>query len=84
MIVGGILTFLMSLLRPAVELLPDLSLGVALNSRGAETFLDWVRLAGYMLPFETVFDIFALLVALQVFRIVVSFFKSLWGVLPIA
>lgn len=82
MLTTGILALLMSVFTPLVNQLPDLSADWV-SSVGADTFLEWVSLAGYMLPFDTFFSIFGVIFALQVFRIVVSFLKNLWGVLPI-
>lgn len=84
MVTTTILGLVMKLFEPVINLLPDISLSGTLSSQGADTFLEWVSLAGYMLPFGTFFAIFGIIIGLQVFRIVVSFFKSLWGVLPIA
>lgn len=84
MVTTTILGLIMQLFKPIINLLPDINFGSTLSSQGAETFLEWVSLAGYMLPFGTFFSIFGIIISLQVFRIVISFFKSLWGVLPIA
>lgn len=84
MVVSGFLTLLMALFEPAVEQLPNVNLGGFLNSSGAQTFLDWISVAGYMLPFDTLFTVAGIIIGLQIFRIVIAFFKSLWGVLPIA
>lgn len=83
MITEKVLEFVLSLFRPVVEQLPTIDVSGALNSAGADTFLEWIGLAGYMLPFETFFIIFGIIIGLQVFRIVIAFFKSLWGVLPL-
>ena len=77
MITTSILSVILGLFAPVVELLPDISISGALDGTAANTFLDWISLAGYMLPFETFFTIFKIIIGLQVFRIVVSFFKSL-------
>lgn len=82
MITEIILNFIMLIFSPVIKMLPDLSFSAALNAKGVNVFMDWVSLAGYMFPFETVLRIFGIIVALQIFRIVVAFFKSLWGVLP--
>lgn len=81
MVTQGILEIILKFFLPAVEKLPDINLTV-LSSRGADTFLQWVNLAGYMFPFGTCLIIINIILALQIFRIVVSFFKNLWGVLP--
>lgn len=83
MVTQTILSLILKLFTPIVELLPDINIGAALASRGANTFLDWISVAGYMLPFDTFLTIASIIVALQIFRIVVAFFKSLWGVLPL-
>jgi hypothetical protein len=83
MVTQGIIGLILNLFSPIVNKLPEIDVASTLSSDGANTFLDWVGLAGYMLPFETFFVIFGIIVALQVFRIVIAFFKSLWGVLPV-
>lgn len=83
MVTETILGFLMSLFSPIVEMMPDIDLSM-LSGNSADTFLEWVGLAGYLFPFDTVFDIFKIILGVQVYRIIVSFFKNLWGVLPVA
>lgn len=83
MVTTTILGFVLSIFAPIVDMLPDINMAATLSSDGANTFLEWVGLAGYMLPFETFFVIFGIIIGLQVFRIVIAFFKSLWGVLPL-
>ena len=84
MVTTAVITFVLSIFRPIVDQLPTVDLSNVLYSQGAETFMDWVSLAGYMLPMDTFFTILSIIVSLQIFRIVVAFFKSLWGVLPLA
>ena len=82
MVTTAILAVVLFLFEPVVSLLP--AVDVSGLGSGAEAFLPWVRLAAYMLPMGTFIAIFKIILALMIFRIVISFFKSLWGVLPLA
>lgn len=81
MVMTGIIGIILFLLEPVVSLLPTVDVS-GLGS-GAQAFLPWVKLAAYMLPMGTFVAIFKIILALMIFRIVIAFFKSLWGVIPI-
>lgn len=82
MITTSVINLVLGLLSPLVAKLPDISFGF-LSGETASTFLEWIKLAGYMLPFNTFFQIFGIICALQCVRILIGFFKALWGVLPV-
>ena len=80
MVTQGLLDFVLFITQPIMNRVPDIDLS-GLESAGG-VFLSWISVAAYMLPLGTVRAIFVIILSLQLFRIVVSFFKSLWGVLP--
>lgn len=84
MLLDGIINLILFFFEPILEVLPTIDLSGIMSSTGVSTFLDWISLAGYMLPFDTFFAIGGIIFSLQIFRIVIAFFKSLWGVLPVA
>ena len=61
--------------------LPEITWSVETSS--FEFFLNTVRVAGYLLPVETVSSIFSLVVGLTVFRILISIPKTIWNLLPL-
>ena len=48
-----------------------------------EKAFDVLEVVFYVLPADTVFAIFSIILALQAWRIVVSVLRTLWDVLPI-
>lgn len=83
MITQGIIEFVLGIFSPVVGILPSVEMSGFMASSGVKTFLEWVSLAAYVIPFDTFLTIFGIIVGLHIFRIVISFFKSLWGVLPV-
>lgn len=50
----------------------------------SSTFFDFVRCGLYLLPLGTVNAIVGLLVAISLFRIILSIIKTIWNLLPIS
>lgn len=63
-------------------LCPEISWSV--DSSAFQILGDVFSIAGYLLPMGTIRLIFGLVVALTLFRIVISFGKTLWDILPFA
>lgn len=82
MITEGILNLFFSILSAMFSMLPDISWSV--ESGLFASFLDFIRLAGYFFPMGTVVTIISLIFAFTMFRIIISFIKTLWGLLPFA
>lgn len=53
------------------------------NTSAFSYFLNIIRVVSYMFPWYTVSAIFSLVVAFTLFRIVISFLKSIWDILPL-
>ena len=60
---------------------PDISWSV--DTSGFQYFMDIIRFAGYMFPWGTVAAITSIILSICVFRIIVSFVKTLWDLLPL-
>lgn len=69
---------------PGIQKLPFLDLSTIFQQEGVQTFIDWLCVAMYMFPWNTAFSIMGIIIGLHAFRVVVAFFKALWGILPIA
>lgn len=46
-------------------------------------FLDIIKVAGYMLPIQTVSQIVSVVCGLTLFRIVIAIPKAIWDLLPL-
>ena len=64
------------------ELLPDIAWTVDTSAFGY--FSDILKVAGYMFPWGTVVAIAMLIFGLGLFRLVISFIKTIWQLLPFA
>lgn len=69
---------------PGIQSLPFLDLSTIFQQEGVQNFIDWLCLVMYMLPWNTAFSIMGIIIGLHAFRVLVAFFKAIWGVLPIA
>lgn len=75
------LNIIFGLVSGMLEILPDISWSV--DTSAFSYFLDIVRVAGYMLPMDTVVAIIALIVDLTIIRIVIAIPKAIWDLLPL-
>lgn len=80
MLITPILDFIWSVLSPAINQIPTITLP---SNPWTNTFIDFVRMAFWMLPVQTFLEIMTIVFALWVLRVVVAFFKTLWGMLPL-
>ena len=64
------------------ELLPDITWSV--DTSALEYFADIIKVAGYMFPWGTVVAIVLLIFGFGLFRLVISFVKTIWQLLPFA
>lgn len=76
-----VLNIVFSIVSGFLSLLPDFEFSV--DSSAFDYFLGIVRVASYMLPMGTVSIILGLIVHLTIFRIVISFIKTIWDLLPV-
>lgn len=75
------LNIIFSLVSGMLNLLPDISWSVETSS--FTFFLDIIRIAGYMLPIDTVISIVAIIVDLTLIRIAIAIPKAIWDLLPL-
>lgn len=64
-----------------LTILPDISWSV--ESSFFDYLISFIKMVGYLLPWGTVTMICSLVVALSIFRIVVSIIKTIWDLLPL-
>lgn len=61
-------------------LLPDVEWSI--DSSAFTAFFDVLHMAGYLLPMKTVLSIFSVILSLNIFKIVISFIRTIWDLLP--
>ena len=74
---------IVSTVSPVVNLIPEINLTNIFSHPGVQTFIDILCAVSYFFPWDTVITIVTLIAGLQAFRLVVAFFKALWGVIPV-
>lgn len=89
MVTQGIIELLLKLATPILSLLPNFSIAtvqtVSANIAGSgwSLFIDFVHMALYFFPIDTLVTILDIMFVLMIVRCVIAFLKTLWGVLPI-
>ena len=63
------------------NLLPDISWSV--DTSAFEYFISILKVAGYVFPWGTVVAIVMIVFSISMFRIVISFIKTIWDLLPL-
>ena len=81
MISEFMLNILFNLVSGMLSILPDISWNVDLSV--LQPFFDIISVACYLLPMPTVVAIVTLVLALTMFRIIISIVKTVWDLLPI-
>lgn len=74
-ILFGVVTIVLGLLNPV---------NIAFDSASLATFFDIIASINYLFPLATVVKILGIVIALQVFRVIVAFVKFLWDIIPFA
>lgn len=82
MITQFFMNIIFGLVSGMLELLPDVSWSVTTST--FQSFLDIVRVASYMFPFDTLFMIIGLIIDFTLIRIAISIPKTIWDLLPFA
>ena len=75
------LNIIFGLVSGMLEILPEVSWSV--DTSAFSYFLDIVRVAGYMLPIDTVIAIVAIIIDLTIIRIAIAIPKAIWDLLPL-
>jgi len=81
MISEFMLNILFSILNGLLSVLPDISWTVDVDKFAP--FFQIIAVAGYLLPMGTIVTIVGLVMAITVFRIIISIVKTIWDLLPI-
>lgn len=79
MVTQGILEFVLFIVTPIIERLPT----ITITGEGISKALEIINGVLYFLPVNTILSILAIMLAIHVYRIIVSILKTLWGVLPV-
>lgn len=80
MIITAVLEWIWTIVNPLLALMPVIDLA---GYTQAGTFWDALKMAFWMFPISTVMTIWTIQLALWAFRMIISFLKTLWGVLPV-
>ena len=81
MISEVLLTVVFGVASDLFSLLPDFSWSV--DSSFFEYLISFIQMISYLLPWGTVTLICSLVIALSLFRLVVSIIKTIWDLLPL-
>lgn len=82
MILEVILSIVFNVLEGLLALLPDISWNVDNNALSG--IFDLIDVILYIFPINTVLTIFALVIIINNFKIVISIIKTIWDLLPFA
>lgn len=77
-----VLNIVFNIVSGFLGLCPDITWSI--DTSAFQILGDVLSVAGYLLPMGTVVLIFDLVVALTLFRIAISFGRTLWDLLPFA
>lgn len=75
------LNIIFNIVSGMLEFLPEVSWSVDTSAFGY--FLDIVRVVGYLMPGATVAAIVTLIIAFNIFKIIVSVIRTIWDLLPL-
>lgn len=81
MVLETIINILFLPLQGLLSLLPDISWNVENNF--LNSVLDIFQVVCYLLPMKTVVAILTIIIAINVFKIVISIIKTIWQLIPL-
>lgn len=81
MILESVLGFLFNILVGLLEILPDISWSV--DSSAFTSFLSFISVVLYLLPIDTLFVMFSIVMCIMSFKIGVALIKTIWDILPL-
>lgn len=64
-------------------LMPLSVVNFVVNAISLEPVVEFINMAMYLIPFKELMPIFVFFVSMMIFRVVVSFIKTIWDLLPI-
>lgn len=80
MIIDGIIGALLGVIYNIIDLIPDINYSI--NLTFIDTVLTIIRSVGYFLPMPTVITIASMSISITLFKVVISFLKTFWDILP--
>lgn len=81
MISEFLLNIVFGIVEGALSILPAFDWNI--KSSFFQGALDVIRVAGYLLPMDTIATMISIVVFLTLFRIAVSLIKTIWELLPL-
>ena len=69
-----------SLLESLLSVLPDVS--ISFDTGILSTFFDFIDVALYIFPFQTVALVIGAVISFNVFKIIISSVRTIWDLLP--
>lgn len=69
-----------SLLESLLSVLPDVS--ISFDTGILSTFFDFIDVALYIFPFQTVAFVIGAVISFNVFKIIISSVRTIWDLLP--
>ena len=81
MIVTAAISSIWAIVEPLVNRMPDIAINY--DSIASSSVFTYIKAGLYFLPMHTVWNIFSLIVALWVLRIIIAVLHTLWASLPI-
>lgn len=81
MILEGIFSILFGALSCAFAVFPDIS--VEVSSAVFTVFSQIMGFLAYFVPMPTIAAIFSVILSIQIFKILISFLKTIWQILPL-
>lgn len=81
MIIEGLFNILFSLTGGLIGLLPNFS--ISLDNSFLQVFVEIMCFISYFLPMKTIVGITTIIVSLHMYKVVISFIKTLWQIIPI-
>lgn len=81
MIVTAAISVIWAIVEPLINRIPDVAINY--DSIASSSVFTYIRAGLYFLPMHTVWNIFSLIVALWVLRIIIALLHTLWASLPV-
>lgn len=72
------------MLQWVIEILGGSHIEVNFDGSISSYFMSVLNLIAYILPLDVIIQIATITIILYVFRVTVSFFRSLWSIIPVA
>lgn len=81
MISEFLLNIVFGIVNGLLVLVPDISWSV--DTSWMSAFVSVLKMVFYLLPMHTVIQIITLIIALTIFRFIISLIKTIWELLPV-